>query len=39
MPTLYHETELFLSSLGDDTGLIGAIAVAIIGDSAKSPRI
>ena len=39
MPTLYHETELFLSSLGDDTGLIGAIAVAIIGDPAKSPRI
>ena len=31
MPTLYRETELTLSGLGADTGLVGAVAVAMVG--------
>jgi glucokinase len=31
MPTLFRETDIVLSSLGDDTGLMGAIAVAMVG--------
>lgn len=31
MPTLYRETELVLSGLGNDTGLAGAVAVAMVG--------
>lgn len=33
MPTLYHETDLVLSGLGSDTGLMGALAVALVGES------
>lgn len=35
MPTLFGETDLRLSSLGDSTGLMGAIAVAMVGDGGK----
>ncbi len=31
MPTLFRETELILSGLGGDTGLVGAVAVAMVG--------
>jgi len=35
MPTLYHETEVLLSSLGDSTGVMGAIAVAMVGSGVR----
>lgn len=31
MPTLFRETELVLSGLGADTGVVGAVAVAMVG--------